>query len=1333
MENLEVLPGQSYPLGAKWDGKGVNFALFSENATGVELCLFRNVGEQKESARIKLTERTHHIWHAYIVGLKPGQLYGYRVYGPFDPAAGHRFNPNKLLLDLYAKAISGPINWSDALFGYILNHKEADLSFNNADSAAYMPKSVVVDTCYDWEGDVSPNIPYYKTIIYEMHVRGFTKLNNNLPPEIRGTYAAIAMPEVIDYLLSLGITAVELMPAHHFVSDRHLVDKRLTNYWGYNSIGFFAPDSCYASSGICGEQVKEFKDMVKALHRAGIEVILDVVFNHTAEGNQMGPTISFRGIDNLSYYRLVAENKRFYMDYTGTGNTLNMMNPSVLRIIMDSLRYWIQEMHVDGFRFDLAAALARELHEVDQLGAFFDIIHQDPVISQVKLIAEPWDLGEGGYQVGKFPTGWSEWNGKYRDCIRTYWKSHDNTLGEFAIRFTGSSDLYSDSRRLPTASINFVTCHDGFTLEDLVSYNQKHNEANHEDNRDGESHNKSWNCGAEGPTKDTDILILRNRQKRNFLATLFLSMGVPMLLAGDECGRTQRGNNNAYCQDNEISWLDWENMDTELCEFTRKLIKLRKRHPVFSSPNWFQGKPIKGKGLTDIAWFLPDGEEMLEDDWNKSYAKSLGIFLNGQGINARDQKGKKITDDNFYIIFNAHYEPLTFFLPDKKWGNPWHKIFDTSDTFVEENELYYSSGDQIYVEGRSVVLFRHSSLKDKTTGLSNEFDINKKKLGVSFTENAGEVLLWAPFAKSIEIDVLSPKNIKIPLKKQDDGYWWLSSDFIKKGSLYQFIIDNKESRPDPASVSQPSGVHAPSHAVDLCDFKWEDKKWQNIPLSSMIIYELHTGAFTEKGTFEGIIEKLDYLKELGVNTIELMPVAQFPGSRNWGYDGVYPFAAQNSYGGARGLQILVNECHKKGIAVILDFVCNHLGPEGNYLSKYGPYFTDKYKTPWGTAINYDDEYCDGARRYFIEAALMWLRDFHIDALRIDAVHAIKDFSAFHILKDIRYHVEILNEKTGKTHYVFAEFDLNDVKYIESFEKGGYGLDAVWCDDLHHALHALVTGENNCYYMDFGNISNLVKAYRSAFVYDGCYSAFRKRRFGSKTVENTGDQFIVFSQNHDQVGNRMNGDRLSTLITYEMLKVVAVSVMMAPYIPLLFMGEEYGETSPFLYFVSHTDPDLIKNVCEGRKNEFRGFHLEGEAPEPHLYETFLKSALKWDFDTKENSEKMLEFHKRIIKIRKNHPVLSKNDRKNFSATGDESQKIITITRWFEKNRLICILNFGNEPQEIKISKNIHKLNKILDSSDVLWKGPGAIAQNHISADEIIKINPESCVIYSNIHV
>ncbi|WP_256013283.1 glycogen debranching protein GlgX [Desertivirga xinjiangensis] len=708
-----IYPGNPYPLGATWDGEGVNFALYTENATGVDLCLFSN-DESTETDRIPLKERSNHVWHSYIPGLKPGQLYGYRVHGPYEPENGHRFNPNKLLLDPYAKAITGTMDWHDSLFAYNIGDPEEDLSYSESDSASYIPKSVVIDDNFDWENDKAPKISYHKSIIYEAHVKGFTKLHPEIPENIRGSYAAIGHPVTIKYLKELGITAIELMPVHHFVKDRYLEEKGLSNYWGYSSIGFFAPDVRYSSSGTHGGQVTEFKNMVKALHKAGIEVILDVVYNHTAEGNQNGPTLCFRGVDNASYYRLTDDNKRYYMDYTGCGNTLNANLPNVLRMIMDSLRYWILDMHVDGFRFDLAATLARELHEVDRLSAFFDIIHQDPTISQVKLIAEPWDIGEGGYQVGKFPPGWAEWNGKYRDCIRDYWRGADSMLGEFAERFTGSSDLYKDDYRRPTASINFVTAHDGFTLHDLVSYNEKHNEANGEDNNDGDDHNRSWNCGEEGDTDNEEIIELRNKQKRNFLATLFLSQGVPMLVAGDEAGRTQGGNNNAYCQDNEISWINWENSDSELLNFTRTLIHLRTTHPTFRRRRWFKGQPIKGIGLEDISWFLPDGEEMPEENWNHDFAKSLAIFLNGKGIRTVGPKGEPIVDDNFYIVFNAHYEPLTFVLPPKKYGSKWTKILDTHTGFVtgDDGGETFGASDSITVESRSVILLRQPLTKE---------------------------------------------------------------------------------------------------------------------------------------------------------------------------------------------------------------------------------------------------------------------------------------------------------------------------------------------------------------------------------------------------------------------------------------------------------------------------------------------------------------------------------------------------------------------------------------------------------------------------------------------
>ncbi|WDF54030.1 glycogen debranching protein GlgX [Mucilaginibacter sp. KACC 22063] len=704
--DIKNQPGDPFPLGATYKNNGVNFAIYAYNATKVEVCLFKTPKDEIEYTKIEMHERTHEIWHTFVPDLQPGQLYGYRVYGPYEPENGHRFNPNKLLIDPYAKAIAGPIEWHDSLFGYKMGDEQEDLSFSETDSAAYLPKSVVVDCNFDWQGDKPLRTPYTDTIIYEAHVKGFTQLHPDIPEEIRGTYAGISHPVTINYLKELGITAIELMPVQHFLADRHLKENGLTNYWGYNTIGYFAPEVKYASKGVMGEQVIEFKEMVRELHKAGIEVILDVVYNHTAEGNQMGPTISFRGVDNQGYYRLMEDNPRFYMDYTGTGNTLNAYLPSVLRLIMDSLRYWVTEMHVDGFRFDLAATLARELHEVNRLSAFFDIIHQDPIISQVKLIAEPWDIGEGGYQVGKFPAGWGEWNGKYRDCVRDYWRGADSTLAEFASRFTGSADLYQEDYRRPTASVNFITAHDGFTLNDLVSYNEKHNDANGEDNNDGESHNRSWNCGAEGPTDDNMINELRERQKRNFLTTLFLSQGVPMLVMGDEISRTQQGNNNAYCQDNEISWVDWEKADTDLLDFTRKLIKLRKEHPSFGRRRWFKGEPVKPGEVEDIAWFLPEGEQMSEENWGHDFAKSLGVFINGRALRTRHRDGTNVIDDNFYVIFNAHHEPLEYKLPSSDYAKDWQVVLDTCGNYIKDTDKY-NSGDTIKVDGRSVVALHH--------------------------------------------------------------------------------------------------------------------------------------------------------------------------------------------------------------------------------------------------------------------------------------------------------------------------------------------------------------------------------------------------------------------------------------------------------------------------------------------------------------------------------------------------------------------------------------------------------------------------------------------------
>ena len=673
MSSIEVWPGDPLPLGANWDGNGTNFSAFSEVASRVELCLFDDSGAQH---CVNLPETTAFCWHGYVPGVGPGQRYGYRVHGPWNPAEGHRCNPSKLLLDPYARAVSGSIQAGPAILPYKTGSEGRDAS--DEDSAPAMPRSIVVDPRFDWKGDAPISRPVHETVIYEVHVKGFTARRAEIPEKLRGTYAGLAHEASIEYLTQLGVTAVELLPVHQFVHDGHLLDRKLRNYWGYNSIGFFAPHAEYSSGGDTGGQVHEFKQMVRALHAAGIEVILDVVYNHTAEGNHLGPVFSFKGFDNAAYYRTVEDDRQFYMDYTGTGNSLNMRHPQTLQLVMDSLRYWALEMHVDGFRFDLAATLARELHDVDRLSAFFDIIHQDPVLNRLKLIAEPWDVGAGGYQVGNFPVLWCEWNGKYRDATRDYWRSQEATLGEFAARLTGSSDLYQDDGRKPYASINFVTAHDGFVLRDLVSYNEKHNEANGENNQDGESHNRSWNLGAEGPTDDPEVNAKRSRQQRNFLTTLLVSQGVPMIVGGDELGRTQQGNNNAYCQDNEISWFDWEHADRNLIEFTRRVIAFRKEHPTFRRRRWFKGRPIRGKGATDVAWFKPEGSEMSDDDWNEWFAKSFAVFLNGEGL-APDERGRRVTDASVLLLFNAHVDAVAFKLPGAPWGSRWQPVLDTAD------------------------------------------------------------------------------------------------------------------------------------------------------------------------------------------------------------------------------------------------------------------------------------------------------------------------------------------------------------------------------------------------------------------------------------------------------------------------------------------------------------------------------------------------------------------------------------------------------------------------------------------------------------------------------
>ena len=736
MTTIKAWPGKPYPLGATWTGDGVNFAIFSEHATGVELCLFDSVDSPKEFARVPLREQTEQIWHAFLPEIRPGQLYGYRVHGPYEPARGLRFNESKLLLDPYARSIAGEIKWSDEMFGYVVGDAAEDLSRDSRDNAWAMPKCVVVDPKFNWGRDKRPDTPISESVIYEVHVKGFTKLLSEIPENLRGTYAGLANEKAIEYLKNLGVTAVELLPVHAHLDDKALIDRGLTNYWGYQTIGFFAPHAEYSSNREPGAEIIEFKGMVKNLHAAGIEVILDVVYNHSGEGNHLGPTVCFRGVDNAAYYRLMADNPRFYLDYTGTGNTIDTLHPRTMQMVMDSLRYWVAEMRVDGFRFDLASALGRDGSGVNKFHAFFQAVRQDPILSQVKLIAEPWDTGDGSYQVGNFPPPFSEWNGKFRDAMRGFWRGDEGLIGEIGFRLTASPDLYQHDGRRPHSSINFITAHDGFTLNDLVSYNEKHNEANGDENRDGEGHNRSWNCGAEGPTDDRKIDNLRRQQQRNFLTTLFLAQGVPMLLGGDEFGRTQNGNNNGYCQDNELSWFHWQRDEKQkrLLDFTRKLIQLRREHPVFRRPKFFEGKPVPGGEIKDVMWFNPGGNEMTIEEWQSPFVRCLGMLISGDAADLIDNHGEQVRDDTFLLLMNAHHETIPFLLPGEE-NLEWAQVLDTAseDGFLKTQKKF-SSGDDVDLAARSVSLFVLTSGEQQRARVESW----RKRVMAAFAEMTGE-------------------------------------------------------------------------------------------------------------------------------------------------------------------------------------------------------------------------------------------------------------------------------------------------------------------------------------------------------------------------------------------------------------------------------------------------------------------------------------------------------------------------------------------------------------------------------------------------------------------
>ena len=1263
-----VWPGKPYPLGATWDGEGVNFALFSEHAEKVELCLFDASGQQ-ELQRIELGEQTDQIWHAYLPEVRPGQLYGYRVHGPYRPAEGHRFNPHKLLLDPYTKAIVGAIEWSDAQFGYRIGSPDEDLSFSRRDSAPGMFKCQVVDPGFDWEGDRRPNIPWHQTIIYELHVKGFTQLHPDVPPELRGTYAGLSSGPVIDHLKRLGVTAVEFLPVQALIDDRHLLEGGLKNYWGYNSIGYFAPDPRYSASG----HLNEFKHLVKTMHAAGIEVILDVVYNHTAEGNHLGPTLCFRGIDNAAYYRLVAGTPRYYMDYTGCGNTLNMMHPRVLQLIMDSLRYWVIEMHVDGFRFDLASALARELHEVDQLGAFMDIIHQDPVLSQVKLIAEPWDLGEGGYQVGNFPVGWTEWNGKYRDDVRDYWRGEGGLIGQLAYRLTGSSDLYQHSGRRPYASINFITAHDGFTLYDLVSHNDKHNAANGEENRDGDSHNRSWNCGAEGDTEDPEVLRLRQQQRRNLLATLLLSQGVPMLLAGDEMGRTQRGNNNAYCQDNEISWLDWNlawlPANQELIDFTRRLIDLRNTHPALRRRHFFQGQRIRGAGVRDIIWLHPSGSEISDEDWNHHFARSFGMYLVGEALEEQDDRGQWAKDDDFLLLLNGHHEALGFTLP---WKGECELILDTTLPECAENRQL---NDPTYaLAGRSLALLTQRRQAGRVS-----VPLLRRRYFMPFGAQVLEggrirFRLWAPAAKRVDVVLQEPRDgaILLPMESRDAGWFELTSDQVTAGDCYRYRIDDFGEVPDPASRYNPQGVHGPSQIIEPGQFVWNDRNWRGRPWEEAIIYQLHVGAFTAQGTFAAAQERLDHLVELGVTAIQLLPVGAFAGAHNWGNDAVLPFAPAASYGHPDDLKNLIQTAHHKGLMVLLDLSCHYFGPEGNYLSVYANAFFRGGAT--GLAGSSIDAAHPLVRDFVIHNALYWLEEYHLDGLRLDSALLQEHAGQTELLEALARAVREGPGKERHCHLILGH-DHRAARFVHWHDHSNpRQYEAVWNDAAQRAMQEVLTGETAGISGSERPLDQLGATLSRGFATGGSDSLLPTA-------------FVNFLQDHARIGSRALGERLHHLVPPRALGAMVATTLLAPMPPALFMGEEFAAAQPFLYFCDF-NPDLVKDIALNRRNsfaqlkKFRTSKARALIPDPTDPDTYHRCKLDWNCVNQSPHADWLAFYRRLLAVRHReiHPRLAgmHEEAVRYSLPGEQGLSI----RWTlgDQSVLTLLANYSKLPLE-----------------------------------------------------
>lgn len=1232
-----IREGYPHPRGAAWDGKGTNFAVFSASATKVEVCLFDQEGK-RELQRVALPEYTDQIWHGYLPGIRPGTPYGLRVHGPYEPTAGQRFNPNKLLLDPYACSHLGTLQWDPAIFGYKVESGD-DLTFDDRDSAPFMPKCLVVDPGFDWNGPRDRSrVPWDRTILYELHVRGYTKCHPAVPEKLRGTYEGLSTKEVLSYIKSLGVTSVELLPVHTFVHDNHLVERGLSNYWGYNSIGFFAPEPRYAANA--ADSLREFKEMVAKFHEAGLEVILDVVYNHTAEGNELGPTLSFRGIDNTSYYRLVSHEERYYINHTGTGNTLNLSHARVIQMVTDSLRYWVQLAHVDGFRFDLGTILAREREGFDNQGGFLKVVSQDPILGTIKLIAEPWDCGPGGYQVGAFPPGWAEWNDKFRNSVRDFWRGEAPKTA-LAERLCASARVFNHQGRRPWASVNFVAVHDGFTLNDVVSYNEKHNEANGENNSDGASDNRSWNCGAEGPTENPSVNALRERQIRNMLGTLLLAQGTPMLLGGDEFGRTQGGNNNAYCQDNEIGWVNWdmEKKGKSLIRFVQRLTTLRHRYPILRRNLFLNGECIADLDVKDVTWVDPIGAEMDEQNWSDADQRCFGMLLDGRAqTTGIRQRGGEAT---LLIVINGHYEPVGFTLPKCAGAGGWTLLADTS--CPEEAKASFDIGFEYAVSERCLALFA----MEAEVGLRLA---HRMPYGAEFAPSTGtRFRLWAPACEHIAL-ALEGEARPLQMTSLPGGWHELSTERAAAGARYRFVLPDGTLVPDPASRYQPDDVHGASEVIDPRSWEWRDTGWRGRRWEEAVIYELHVGAFTPEGTFRAAISKFDHLASLGITAIEIMPVGDFPGSRNWGYDGVLPYAPDSSYGRPEDLKALVEAAHALGIMVLLDVVYNHFGPDGNYLSLYAPqFFTDRHCTPWGGAINYDGPESRPVREFAIHNALYWIEEFQMDGLRLDAVHTIVDDSAVDVVNELAERVPTV--AGGRTVHLVLENEKNEASRL--VRDGCYRprwSTAQWNDDVHHVLHTAATGEGQGYYARYrGETALLGRALAEGFVRTG----------GEKSGHLPSTAFIAFIQNHDQIGNRAMGDRLARVAPVEALRAVAAVYLLLPQIPMLFMGEEWNAAEPFPFFCDF-GADLGEAIRTGRRKEFP--EHRGQIPDPQACDTFASAKLRWEALAEPAHAECLDWYRRILRVRRNSILPALGGIGEYAGSYDVIADGAVVVRW-----------------------------------------------------------------------